>query len=143
MHTSWGSDPICYLNISYLRKIFDPDDVSPWKTKHFSSWYLVPSWKVRRVCLLLDGILIIWYFAFICYLFKVVSSIMCWFWVFDRIWKNTFLVTLVCAFLVWLVFSPNCISFGSWKSCACIFTMYILWHAYFCDPIYMINSIKS
>ena len=32
MHTSWGSNPICFLNISCVQLVFDPDDVSLWKT---------------------------------------------------------------------------------------------------------------
>ena len=36
-------------------------------------------------------------------------------WVFDIIWTTVCWVTLLCAFLVYLVFCPNCISFGSWK----------------------------
>ena len=140
---TWGNNPICFWTLVVFNWFFIPITCL-FGRQTFLSWYLVPSWKVKRVCLFLDDIFIIWLFAFSCYLFKMVSSIMCWFWVFDRIWTILFLVTLVCAFLVWLVSCPNCISFGYCKSCACIFTISISYGMLTCvEPIYMMNSIKS
>ena len=142
MHTSWGSNPIYFLNISCLRLIFDPDDVSPWKTNIFRLGTCVIMKSVEG---LVYSLMIFSSFGILISLVSFQSGIftLVLIWVFDIIWTPCFLVTLVCALLFYLVFCLNYILFGSWKSCACIFTMYILWHANFVDPIYRINSIKS
>ena len=50
-------------------------------------------------------------------------------WIFDIICTTLFLVTPLCAFLVYLVFCPTCISFGSLKSLHAYLLMCMLWHA--------------
>ena len=65
MHTSWGSNPICFLNISWLHLIFDPDDVSPWKTNIFRLGIMCHHEKCRGFGLFLDDIFINWYLDFI------------------------------------------------------------------------------
>jgi len=59
------------LNISCLQLVFDPDDVSLWKTNISRLGTLCHHVKCRGFGLFLDGIFIFWY------IFKVVSLIMC------------------------------------------------------------------
>ena len=154
MHTSWGSNPIGFLNISCLHLIFDPDDVSLWKTNISRLDTLCHHEKCRGFGLFLDGIFFNWYFLqLICSSFGILISLVSFqsgifthvlIWVFDIIWTLCFLVALVCALLLYLVFCLNYILFGSWKSCACIFIICISFGMLtFVDPIYRINSIKS
>ena len=65
MHTSWGSNPICFLNISCLHLAFYPDDMSLWKTNIFRLDTLCHHEKCRGFGLFLDDIFIIWYLVFI------------------------------------------------------------------------------
>ena len=100
------------LNISCLQLIFDPDDMSPWKTNISLLGTLCHHEKCRGFGLFLDDIFINWYLDFNgifskWYLHSCVDLVI------DIIWTICFLVTLVCALLVYLVFCPNCISFGS------------------------------
>jgi hypothetical protein len=64
-HILGGSNPICFLNISCLHLIFDPDDVSPWKTNIFCLGTLCHHQKCRGFDLFLDDIFINWYLDFI------------------------------------------------------------------------------
>jgi hypothetical protein len=53
-------------------------------------------------------------------------------WFFDIIWTILCRVTLLWAFLVYLVLCPDCISFWFLKVlCMHIYYMFILWHAFF------------
>ena len=143
MHTSWGSNPIRFLNISCLHLIFDPDDVSPWKKNIFR---LGTCAIMKSVESLVYSLMIFSSFGILISLVSFQSGIFTHvlIWVFDIIWTLCFLVTLVCALLVYLVFCLNYILFGSWKSCACIFIICISYGMLtFVDPIYRINSIKS
>ena len=80
-----GEQSYMLLNISCLRLIFDPDDVSLWKTNISRLGTLCHHEKCRGCGLFLDDIFINWYLTFIWYVLKVVSSIMCWFGSFDII----------------------------------------------------------
>ena len=124
MHTSWGSNPIGFLNISCLHLIFDPDDVSPWKTNIFR---LDTCAIMKSVEGLVYSLMIFSSFGILISLVSFQSGIFTHvlIWVFDIFWTLCFLVTLVCALLVYLVFCLNYILFGSWKSCACIFIICI------------------
>ena len=95
-----GEQSYMLLNISCLQLVFDPDGVSLWKTNISRLGTLCHHVKCRGFGLFLDGIFFIWHLTFIWHLFKVVSSIMCWFGSFDIIWTILLLGTLVCAFLV-------------------------------------------
>ena len=66
-----------FLNISCLQLVFDPDDVSLWKTNISRLGTLCHHEKCRGFGLFLDDNFINWYLTFIWHLFKVVSSIMC------------------------------------------------------------------
>ena len=131
MHTSWGSNPISFLNISCLHLIFDPDDVSPWKTNIFSSWYLCHHEKCRGFGLFLDDFFIIWYLDFIgifskWYLHSCVDL---------GIWYNldTLFSCHTCVCFVGLlgVLSKLYLVWFLKVMCMHIYYMYILWHAYF------------
>jgi hypothetical protein len=53
-------------------------------------------------------------------------------WFFDIIWTILCSVTLLCAFLVYLVLCPDCIFFWFLKVlCMHIYYMFILWHPFF------------
>ena len=143
MHKSWGSNPICFWTLVVF------------------NWYLIPmtclfgrqTFLVLVLCAIMRSVEGLVYslmiFSSIGILFSLVSFQSGIFthvliWIFDIIWTLCFLVTLVCALLVYLVFCLNYILFGSWKSCACIFIICIFFGMLtFVDPIYRINSIKS
>ena len=130
MHTSWGSNPICFLNISCLHLIFDPDDVSPWKTNIFRLGIMCHHEKCRGFVYSLMifssiGILI----SLVSFQSGTFNHVLIW--VFDIIWAICFLVTLVCALLVYLVVSKLYLVWFLKVMCLHIYYMYILWHAYF------------
>ena len=105
----------------------------------FISW-----WYFLQLVFSSIDMFIIWYLDFIGIFFSNGIFTHVLIWIFDIIWTLCFLVTLVCALLVYLVFCLNYILFGSWKSCACIFVICISYGMLtFVDPIYRINSIKS
>ena len=85
------------LNISCLQLLFDPDDVSLWKTNISRLGTLCHHEKSRGFSLFLDDIFINWYLTFIWHLCPFNHVLI---WVFDIIWTILSLVTLVCAFLV-------------------------------------------
>ena len=143
MHTSWGSNPICFRTLVVF------------------IWYLIPmicllgrqTFFVLVLCAIMKSVEVLVYSLMICSSIGFLISLASFqsgifthvlIWVFDIIWTICFIVTLVCALLVYLVFCLNYISFGSWKSCACIFIICISYGMLtFVDPIYRINSIKS
>jgi hypothetical protein len=59
-----GEQSYILLNISCLRLVFDPDDVSPWKTYIFRLGTLCHHEKCRGFGLFLDDIFINWFLAF-------------------------------------------------------------------------------
>ena len=128
MHQSWGSYPICFLNIGCLQLVFYPDDVSLWKTNIFFVLVLcVPSWKVWRVWFILWS-----YFSFgIFYIWFPQSCVDFGFW-YNL--DNSFAChSHSCECLLGLI--------GVWSNlylvwflevlCMYIYYMYTLWHAYF------------
>jgi len=131
MHTSWGSNPIGFLNISCLHLIFDPDDVSPWKTNIFRLGTLCHHEKCRGFGLFLDDIFINWYLDFIgifskWYLHSCVDL---------GIWYNLDNLfschTCVCFVGLLGVLSKLYLVWFLKVMCMHIYYMYILWHAYF------------
>ena len=135
MHTSWGSNPIGFWTLILFIWYLIPMTCLLGRQNIFRLGTLCHHEKCRGLGLFLDGIFFNWYFLQLIYssfgiLFSLVSFQSGIFthvliWIFDIIWTICFLVTLVCALLVYLVFCLNYISFGSWKSCACIFTICI------------------
>ena len=143
MHKSWGNNPICFCILVVFNWFFIPMTCLFRRQTFF---VLVPCAIMKSE----EGLFIPWwYFHHLAFCFQLLSFQTGIFnhvliLGIDRIWTIPFLITLVCAFLVLLVFCPNCISFGSWKSCACIFTISISFGMLsFIEPLYMINSIKS
>ena len=100
MHISWGSNPICFLNISCIHLVVDPDDVSLWKTNICRLGTLCHHEKCRGFGLFLDDIFINLVSWFHWYLFQsgIFNHVLIW--IFDIIWATYFLVTLVCTLLV-------------------------------------------
>jgi hypothetical protein len=131
MHTSWGSNPICFLNISCLHLIFDPDDVSPWKTNIFRLGTLCHHEKCRGFGLFLDDIFINWYFDFIGIFSKwyLQSCVDLGLW-YNL--DNSFSChTCVCFLGLIGVLSKLYLVWFLKVMCMHIYYMYILWHAYF------------
>ena len=93
MHTSWGSNPIGFLNFSSLHLIFDPDDVSPWKTNIFRLGTCAIMKSVEGLIHSLNLISFGMFFEL-----GILNHVLIW--VFDIIWTSLFLVTLVCDLLV-------------------------------------------
>ena len=95
------------------------------------SWYLLYllKWdKSLSVCFYLSFMLI--GFCRVHMLNFGINHVLVWF--FDIIWTTVGWVTLLCAFMVYLVFCPNCISIWLLKVLWMhIYYMYILWHACF------------
>jgi hypothetical protein len=131
MHTSWGSNPISFLNISCIHLVVDPDDLSPWKTNIFRLGTLCHHEKCRGFGLFLDDIFINWYFDFIGIFSK---------WYLQScvdlgLWYNLGNLfschTCVCFVGLLGVLSKLYLVWFLKVMCMHIYYMYILWHAYF------------
>ena len=86
-------------------------------------WFTLLKWdKSLSVCVFIYPICSLVFSLFTCW---TLESILVLIWFFDVIWTILWCHTFFCALLAFLVFCPNCISFGSWKFCACLFTQYI------------------
>ena len=143
MYKSWGSNPICFWTLVVF------------------IWYSIPMTCLfgRQTFFVLVPCAIMKSVEGLVYSLMIFSSIgiLLSFGIFSKwylqscvdlgFWYNLdnslSCHTCLC-FLGLLVFCPICISFGSWKSCACIFTICISYGMLtFVDPIYRIKSIKS
>ena len=122
------------VNICCFQLAFYPNDVSIWKTHIFC---------LGTLCAIMNSVegvvysLISLFFWYLLLFWLPQSCVDLGFW-------YTLDNSLASDFLVYFVFCPICISFGSWKFCACISTLCILFDMLaFVDPIHRMNSIKS
>ena len=147
MHKSWGNNPICFWTLVVfnwflipMTCLFGRQNIFRLGTLcHHEKWggFVYSLMVFSSFGILLSFVIFSKWYLQSCVGFGYLIE-------FGQLFILSHLC--VCAFLVCLVFCPNCISLGSWKSCACIFTMYILWHAYLCwtniyDELYQILNV--
>ena len=119
MHTSWGSNPISFLNISCIHFVVDPNDLSSWKTNIFRLGTLCYHEKCRGFGYSLT-IFSIWYL-------QSCVDLGLWYNL-----GNLFSChTCVCFVGLFGVLSKLYLVWFLKVLCMHMYYMYILWHAFF------------
>jgi len=133
---SLGSSISFFLCVSLDISFLDVSFIWYPSSDYFFIWYLIFTWYLFNWYLIKSCVDLVW--------FQLASLLMCCSlivlnhelsWFFDIIWTTLCRVNLLVAFLVYLVFCPNCISLWSLKVlCMHIYFMYFLLHAFFLWP---------
>jgi len=142
---SLGSSISFFLRVSLDISFLDVSFIWYPSSDYFFIWYLIFTWYIFQLVSYQSCVVLIRFqlvsLLMCCWVLK---STMCWFqfvlnhvliWFFDIIWTTFCCVTLSCAFLVYLVFCPNCISLWFLEVLSMhIYFMYFLCHAFFLWP---------
>ena len=139
-----GEQSYMLLNMGCLQLVFYPNDMSPWKTNifrlgtlcHHEKWrgFVYSLMVFSSFCILLSFVIFSKWYLQSCVGFGYLIE-----------FGQLFILSHLCVCFLGLigVFSKLYLIWFLKVLCMHIYYMYILWHAYFCDPIYMINSIES